>query len=181
MLSHSVVSDSLWKAEGIWEVACTGRTFWPISEAGHKSFMWEVPSLIPEERSIHISEHKLMQRGIWVVSLAEFPPACMLSHSVTLDSATPWTVARQGLLSMGFFSQEYPVDYHFLLQGIFPAQGLNLRLFYLLHWQADSLPVESLGKLKFSPVSYKVFFGLLHLSTVHQKSSIKTQWFNHFS
>ena len=31
---------------------------------------------------------------------------------------------------------------HFLLQGIFPAQGLNL---HLLHWQANSLP-HALGK-----------------------------------
>ena len=30
------------------------------------------------------------------------------------------------------------VGCHFLLQGIFPTQGLNL---YLLHWQADSLPL----------------------------------------
>ena len=31
---------------------------------------------------------------------------------------------------------------HFLLQGIFPTQGSNLRL---LHWQADSLPLHHLG------------------------------------
>ena len=32
---------------------------------------------------------------------------CMLSHSVMSDSATPWTVAHQALLSMGFSKQEY--------------------------------------------------------------------------
>ena len=31
------------------------------------------------------------------------------------------------------------VGSHFLFQGIFPTQGLNLRL---LHWQADSLPLS---------------------------------------
>ena len=31
---------------------------------------------------------------------------------------------------------------HFLLQGLFPTQGLNL---LLLHWQADSLPLSHLG------------------------------------
>ena len=31
---------------------------------------------------------------------------------------------------------------HFLLQGIFPTQGLNLPL---LHWQVDSLALESIG------------------------------------
>ena len=36
---------------------------------------------------------------------------------------------------------------HFLLQGIFLTQGLNLCLLHL-HWQADSLPVRHLGKPK---------------------------------
>ena len=30
---------------------------------------------------------------------------------------------------------------HFLLKGIFPTQGANLRLLGLLHWQVDSLPL----------------------------------------
>ena len=33
--------------------------------------------------------------------------ACMLSCSVVSDSATPWTVARQVPLSMGFCRQKY--------------------------------------------------------------------------
>ena len=33
------------------------------------------------------------------------------------------------------------VGCHFLLQGIFPTQGLNLILLGLLHWQMDSLPL----------------------------------------
>ena len=39
--------------------------------------------------------------------------------------ATPWTVALQAPLSMGFSRQYTGVDCHFLLQGIFPTQGLN--------------------------------------------------------
>ena len=35
---------------------------------------------------------------------------------------------------------------HFLLQGIFLTQRLNLHLLHLLHWQADSLPAEPPGK-----------------------------------
>ena len=38
------------------------------------------------------------------------------------------------------------VGCHAFLQGIFPALGLNLYLFRLLHWQADSLPLEPPGK-----------------------------------
>ena len=40
--------------------------------------------------------------------------------------ATPWTVACQALLSMGFSRQEYWMGSHALLQGIFPTQGSNL-------------------------------------------------------
>ena len=35
---------------------------------------------------------------------------------------------------------------HFLCQGIFLTQGLNLHLLHLLHWQADSLSLAPAGK-----------------------------------
>ena len=38
------------------------------------------------------------------------------------------------------------VGCHFLLQGIFLTQGLNLWLLHLLHWQADSLPLHHVGR-----------------------------------
>ena len=38
------------------------------------------------------------------------------------------------------------VGCHFLLQGIFPTQGSNSGLLYLLHWQVDSLPLTPPGK-----------------------------------
>ena len=43
------------------------------------------------------------------------------------------------------------VDCHFLLQGIFPTQGSNTHLLYLLHWRhGNSLPTERLGNRKMS-------------------------------
>ena len=45
---------------------------------------------------------------------------------------------------MGFPRQEYWSQSPFLLQGIFPTQGLTL---HLLHWQADSLPLSHQGSL----------------------------------
>ena len=54
---------------------------------------------------------------------------------------TPWTVAHQAPVSMGFSRQECwsgkntGVGSHALLQGIFLTQGLNLHLLCLLHWQ----------------------------------------------
>ena len=47
----------------------------------------------------------------------------MLSHVWLF--VNPWTVARQVLLSMESSRQEYWSQSHFLLQGIFPTQGLN--------------------------------------------------------
>ena len=41
------------------------------------------------------------------------------------------------------------VGCHFLLQGIFPAQGSNLRLLCLLHWQVDSFTTAPPGKAPF--------------------------------
>ena len=57
--------------------------------------------------------------------------------------ATPWTVAWQAPLSMGFSRQENTgVGCHFLLQGIFPTQGSNPCFLYS---QADSLPLGHQG------------------------------------
>ena len=45
--------------------------------------------------------------------------------------ATPWTVAHQAPLSMGFFQgKNIGMGCHFLLQGIFLTQGLNLGLLH---------------------------------------------------
>ena len=49
--------------------------------------------------------------------------------------ATPWTVAPRLLCPWDFPGKNTGVGCHFLLQGMFPAQGLYL---HLLHWQADS-------------------------------------------
>ena len=44
---------------------------------------------------------------------------------------TSWTIAHQASpLSMGFLRQEYWSGCHFLLQGIFPTQGLSLGLLH---------------------------------------------------
>jgi len=51
---------------------------------------------------------------------------------------TPWTVARQASLSMGFPRQDTGAGCHLLLQGIFLIQGSNL---CFLHRQVYSLPL----------------------------------------
>ena len=43
--------------------------------------------------------------------------------SVMSNSVTPWAVARQAPLSVGFPRQEYWSGCHVLLQGVFPTRG----------------------------------------------------------
>ena len=44
---------------------------------------------------------------------------------MSVSFVTPWTVANQASLTTGFPRQNTGVSCHFLLQGIFPTQGLN--------------------------------------------------------
>ena len=78
----------------------------------------------------------------------------LLSHSVMSDSATPWTVARQAPLSMGFFRQEYWSGLPFPFPGDLPNSGIEARSPVL---QADSLSSEPPEKL---PQCHKYRFDL---------------------
>ena len=81
---------------------------------------------------------------------------------------TPWTVAHQTPLSMGFPRQEYCSCCRFLLQGIFLTQGLNLGLLHcrwLPAFQADSFPTKTPGKPITSLVLIYLITGSLHLLT----------------
>ena len=52
------------------------------------------------------------------------------SFSLVRLFATPWTVTHQTPPSMGFSRQDTGVGCHFLLQEIFPTQGLNPSLLH---------------------------------------------------
>ena len=67
----------------------------------------------------------------------------MLSCKVMSDSfVTPWTLAHQASLSMGFPQQEYWCWLPFPSPGELLTQGFNV---HLLHWKVDSLPLCHLG------------------------------------
>ena len=59
---------------------------------------------------------------------------------------TPWTVARQCPLSMGFSRQEYWSGLPCPPPGDLPNLGIEPTSLSLLHWQAGSLPLAPLGK-----------------------------------
>ena len=77
----------------------------------------------------------------------------------------PWTVAHQASLHMEFSRQEYWSVLPFILQGIFPTQGLNPRLLHLLHRQVDSLPLTYLGSPFYGQPSTIAFMCLFLLAT----------------
>ena len=58
----------------------------------------------------------------------------------------PVDCSPPGSCPWDFLGKNTGVDYHFLLQRIFPTQGLNPCLLCLLHWQAGSLPLVPPGK-----------------------------------
>ena len=73
----------------------------------------------------------------------------VLSHfSCVQLFITLWTVVRQDLSPWNSLGKNAGVGCHALLQGIFLAQGSNLHLLGLLHWQADSLPLVPPGNPK---------------------------------
>ena len=63
---------------------------------------------------------------------------CVLSHVQLFG--TPWTVACQAPLSMGFSRQDDRSGFPFPTPEDLPTQGSNP---HLLHWQADSLSLHN--------------------------------------
>ena len=62
--------------------------------------------------------------------------------SVAFDSLRPHGLYPARLLCpWNFPGKNTRVGCHFLLQGIFPTQGLKPRFLWPLHWQMDSLPL----------------------------------------
>ena len=80
-------------------------------------------------------------------------PTC----SVVSDSlGTPWTVARQAPVSMGFPRQEYWSELPRPLPGDFPNPGIEPRSSTL---QMDSLPSEPPGKPEMQIQWHKKIWG----------------------
>ena len=78
---------------------------------------------------------------------------CCLATKSWLTPVTPWTVARQAPLSMGFPRQEYWSALPFPFPGDLPGPGIEPAL---LHSQADSLPPSHQGSLRLTTAINKV-------------------------
>ena len=84
---------------------------------------------------------------------------CMLSRCHVQLFATPWTVQSVRLLCpWNSPGKNTGVGCHALFQGIFPTQGLNPCLSFLLRWQVDSLPLGHLGSSRVKYQGNSTFF-----------------------
>ena len=92
-------------------------------------------------------------------------PLYMLSHFSHVRLCDAMDYSPPGSSVHEFSRQEYWSGLYFLLQGIFPTQGLNPSLLHLLYWQVGSLPLVLLEKLValYSYITDK----LLIIVTVH--------------
>ena len=80
--------------------------------------------------------------------------SALLSHFIHVHPfVTPWTVACQVPLFIGFFGKTTVMGCRALLQGILPTQGSNS---HLLHWQAGSLPLAPPGKTIYTHIYLQV-------------------------
>ena len=69
-----------------------------------------------------------------------------------------WTVAARLLCQWDSPGKKTGVDCHAFLQGIFPTQGWNPSLLYLLYWQVGYLPLAPPGTPSDGLGSSKLFF-----------------------
>ena len=82
---------------------------------------------------------------------------CVLSCLVVSDSATPWTVAHQAPLCMGFFRQEHWSGLPFASPGDLPNSGIKLTYPVSPALEADSSPAEPSGKPTRKKPGFKTF------------------------
>ena len=134
---------------------------------GNFAIFWEYQFLI----AFHACVHSFFSFEFYF----SFAPSqlllilCVLSGSVVSDTLNHLYCSPSGSSSVGFFRQEYWSGLPFLLQGIFPTEGWNLRLlldrWILYHWAVRCRPdinvtplMKLLGPQSSSPYLY------LHIS-----------------
>ena len=83
----------------------------------------------------------------WICYIPNYEKSESVSCAVCSNSLRPHGLYHNRLLCpWNFAVKNTGVSCHFLLQWIFPAQGSNLHLLSLLHWQMCSLPPAPTGK-----------------------------------
>ena len=98
-----------------------------------------------------------MPKHLLLITITSCLVCVCVSHSVVSDSATPWAVARQAPLSMGFNRQEYWSGLPSPSPGDLPDPGIRPKAPASPALQAGSLVSEPPGKLPYCPEFNSVF------------------------
>ena len=145
--------------------------YWSVRQAKRKLMLflthgggWSTFSSPPIQMLVHketqpkmTPETKFNLGSSWLVKLTHkinlCRHVCVLSYfSHVWLCATLWTVARQAPLAMGFSKQQYWSGLPCPPEGDLPDPRMKPSLVVLLHWQANSLPLNHLL------LTYKVLF-----------------------
>ena len=131
-----------------WPVNATHASAWATTEHtdAHvylqvlRAHMWPCHG-ISQDYNLHSYKESIIPGLTFPNSLGLINP-CNSSSQLTSQAhpmalwllGTPWTVAHQAPLSMGFSGKNTGAGCHFLLQRIFPTQGSNPHVLCPLNW-----------------------------------------------
>ena len=126
----------------------------PVSILFQTSLLSRLPLNI-EQTSLRYSMYSLLEKWGEIISFPKlklqtktavcvcvYVCACAQSYLTLCNPHGLWPTSL--ICTRKFPGKNSGVGCHFLLQGIFPTQGLKLCLLGLLHWQAGSLPLSCL-------------------------------------
>ena len=116
---------------------------WWVATLKFKPELWDSKLILWNH---DISEWILLAQGFKI----KLFPYLLSVRSVTQSCLTLYKHMDYG--PWDYPSKNPGVGWHFLLQMIFPTQGSNPHLLWLLHWQADSLPLSHLGSPPISSI-----------------------------
>ena len=125
----SLVLQTVKHLPALWD-SWVGKTL-EEDMATHCSILaWRIPM---DRGAWWATVHGVTKSWTWLTKVIQII-ICVLSHSVLTDSfITPSTGAHQDPVSMEFSRPEYWNGLPFPSPGMFPIQGSNLSLLFLLH------------------------------------------------
>ena len=126
-----------WVCSGTREHSCTERTV-PQHHPPHQTHIHLEPvNVTLAGNSIPEDVVKLRSHGTVMCMCSVVSDSLQLHGLQPIGLLCPWD--SPGVKNTG-------VGFHFLLQGVFPTQGLNSSVLHLLHWHLGPSPLAQPGK-----------------------------------